>query len=126
MPLAKCGNCRFLFEEISDCQSLSPCPNCGSKTRIFDESITLSAEAHLSQRFKHKRQGHKGPIATGFSGDDFWRDGRTWVQKEMLVDKLGNHYLKKIVDPRSGAVIHYCDEPLDQHIGHGSAKKRRN
>jgi len=65
----------------------------------------------------------KGPIAKGRAGDSFWHDGQKWVQRTLRVDIGGNHYFEMIFDPESGQVIHLCNEPLNQHIGHGGAKK---
>jgi hypothetical protein len=33
--------------------------------------------------------------------------------------------LEHIVNPNTGEVIHHCEEPLSQHQGHGSAKRRQ-
>jgi len=87
-------------------------------------SVADAMEFHGSLRFTEKGQGHKGPMVKGMAGDSFWRDGEKWVQRGMSVNIPGNRYSEKVFDPDSGRVIHSCDQPLDLHIGHGSAKKR--
>jgi len=37
--------------------------------------------------------------------------------------EFGNWYSKKVMMKDSGEVIHTCEEPLDQHQGHGSDKR---
>ena len=88
-------------------------------------SITDSLESHESLGFKQKRPGYKKPIAEGVSGDEFFREESKWVKKERLIDRQANHYRENVTDPVTGEVIHHCDEQLDQHTGHGSAKPRR-
>lgn len=37
---------------------------------------------------------------------------------------FGNWYSEKVTMKDTGEIIHQCEEPWDQHQGHGSAKKR--
>jgi hypothetical protein len=37
---------------------------------------------------------------------------------------FGNWYSEKVIDEETGQVINQCDEPLDQHQKHGSAKPK--
>lgn len=92
--------------------------------RSFEVSLTDSLELHGSVRFKHKRPGHKKPLAEGISGDDFSHDRGKWVEKERLIDREANRYHEKVVDPATDEVIHECDEPLDKHTDHGTAKRK--
>jgi hypothetical protein len=57
------------------------------------------------------------------SGDDLWRKMDKWMKLRRLVDWKGNWYRETITDPHTGVIVRYCDEPLDLHQGHGSAKK---
>lgn len=121
----KCGKCGTLLEP-ADSQARKPCPVCGSTPRIFEASFTASLELHGSVRFKHKRPGQKRPVAEGTSGDELFHDKAKWVQKERLIDREKNRYREKVTDPATGEVIHECDEPLDHHKGHGTAKPKRS
>ena len=43
---------------------------------------------------------------------------------ERCIDKDNNHYKEIVVDPETGEIIHQCEEPLSEHRGHGSDKKK--
>jgi predicted RNA-binding Zn-ribbon protein involved in translation (DUF1610 family) len=120
----KCAGCGVVLPQSPDPQSRMPCPDCGSTVRVIGVSITETLECHDSVGFKQKRPGYKKPIAEGVSGDEFFRRESKWVKKERLIDRQANPkwYRETVTDPVTGQVIHHCDEPLDQHTGHGSAK----
>lgn len=42
----------------------------------------------------------------------------------MTIDRENNRYREIIRDPDTGHVIHEVDEPLDEHRGHGCAKRK--
>jgi len=46
------------------------------------------------------------------------------VKKIRVIDKDQNIYKETIIDPDTNEIIHYCEEPLDKHSGHGSAKPK--
>lgn len=46
------------------------------------------------------------------------------VEKFMKRVGFGNWYSEKVTDTETGEVIHECNEPLDQHQGHGAAKSK--
>jgi len=58
------------------------------------------------------------------SGDDLWRDKKKWMNKRRVVDWKNNRYQETVTDPQTGEVVHHTDHPLDEHLGHGSAKQR--
>ena len=58
------------------------------------------------------------------SGDDLWRIKNRWMNKNRVIDWKNNRYRETISDSQTGEVIHHCDEPLDLHQGHGSAKQK--
>jgi hypothetical protein len=93
-------------------------------TRVIGVCVTDRLEFHESLAFKQTRPGHKKAAAEGVSGDAFYHTESKWVQKERLIDRQANRYREKVTDPATGKVIHECDEPLDQHRGHGSAKPK--
>jgi hypothetical protein len=49
---------------------------------------------------------------------------KEWFQKRKA---FGNWYSEKVVDEKTGELIHECHEPLDEHLKSGSAKlKNKN
>ena len=46
------------------------------------------------------------------------------VEKIRLIDRQSNKYREEVIDDVTRETIHFCEEPLDQHQGHGSAKKK--
>ena len=57
------------------------------------------------------------------AGDDFHRASGKWFKKERIIDRENDRYYEKFTDPDTGVVTRFCDEPLSQHVGHGSAKR---
>lgn len=47
------------------------------------------------------------------------------VKKIRIIDKDKNLYKETVTDPDTNTIIHHCEEPLDQHVGHGSAKSKK-
>ena len=76
-----------------------------------------------SVKYKLMEAGKKRPVVEGFAGDDFHRQSGRWCKKKRVIDRQNDRYLEEVVDPDTGAVVHYCDEPLSRHQGHGDAKK---
>jgi len=58
------------------------------------------------------------------SGDDLWVKIGMWMNMNRVIDWKNDRYRKIITDPKTGEVIHHCDEPLSIHHGHGSAKNK--
>jgi hypothetical protein len=108
-------------------QDHEKCSPRGANPAGIEESPSDTLEMHDSVCFKLKGTGRKKPIAEGRSGQEFFRNGQRWVNKERLIDRGANPkwYREMITDSVTGEVIHTCDEPLDQHVGHGSAKTKR-
>ena len=38
---------------------------------------------------------------------------------------FGNWYSETVKDEETGELLHHCEEPVDQHTGHGTAKSRK-
>ena len=75
--------------------------------------------------YKLKGVGKKKPSLEGIVGDDLHHDSGKWMYKERVVDREKNKYKEIITDPETGKIVRKCEEPLDKHIGHGSAKAAR-
>lgn len=120
----KCAGCGTVLSQSPEGQDRLPCPTCGSTVRAIEVSVTDNVECHDSLAFKQKRPGYKKPLAEGISGDQFFHKQSRWVKKERLIDRQAKRYREVVTDPVTGEIIHHCDEPLDKHTGHGSAKRR--
>ena len=108
-----------------------PCPACGSLRKNVELQFEdkLTAERHDSVRGKVKDArfpSKKNPRVDFFSGDDLRKSDGKWMQKERVIDKDKDHYKEVVVDPETGQVIHRTEEPLSAHMGHGSAKFKKN
>jgi len=44
--------------------------------------------------------------------------------KERIIDHANDRYKETVTDPESSEVVHAQEEPLSEHRGHGSDKKR--
>jgi hypothetical protein len=77
---------------------------------------------HDSLRVRVKNAAGKNVVESTV-GDDLHRKTGRWMQKVRVIDFAGDHYRELIIDPESGTVVHYQEERLSQHRGHGSAKK---
>jgi DNA-directed RNA polymerase subunit RPC12/RpoP len=125
---AKCRGCGATVIETAEEKATGsriPCPKCGDTRRIFNVSITETVELHGDLAFAHKRKGHKKPIATGKHGDELTRRTGRWAVRTRLIDRENNRYHERVVDKETGEVLHECDEPLTDHVGHGSDKPKK-
>jgi len=60
------------------------------------------------------------------TGSELFRKTGQWVNKVRRIDwgRRPRHYEETITDLETGRVIQQHREPLEDHRGHGSAKKR--
>ena len=73
---------------------------------------------------KQKRPGHKKSIYESVSGDDLHRASGQWNKLTREIDRENNRYKEVIVNPETGEALRYCDQPLTDHTGRGSAKPK--
>jgi len=59
-------------------------------------------------------------------GDDLHRKSGRWYKLERIIDRNNKRYKEIVTNPETGEVVHLCDEPLDEHTGHGSDRGNRN
>ena len=88
--------------------------------------IEDSIELHSSLAYVHKgdRPGVRSRrLLEGRAGDSQSADG-TWAYVEQVVDRINRRY-RKFVRTAERSVVRDVDEPLDDHQGHGSAKRSR-
>lgn len=122
-----CGECG---EELTESQSLPeserlPCPKCASIARHVFLNATDSFTFHEMGDLKGKRPGQKKPYIERRQGDSLFRKTGEWHDLSRVVDRENDHYSEKVTDPKTGEVIHECEEPLSEHQWHGDAKRKR-
>lgn len=105
------------------------CVNCGSKkiTKYISSyeriSIEVTEAATIAGKVKKKV---KKRWAREFKfGDDFnWGLGK-YVYLNRDIDRENNLYFEVVIDKQTGEILRECLEPLDEHYGHGNAKKTK-
>lgn len=114
-----CAQCGQPIESID---ARTPCPSCGSFNRRVEVRATFTLTAHEKLRarewFGQKRGKWKRQTEMG---DDLHRGTGVWNKLKRIIDRKHDRYYERIEDDQ-GHVLRECDEPLSQHIGHGSAK----
>jgi hypothetical protein len=123
----KCGKCGQELSEptIVSLENRVPCPYCGSLSRAYFASVHETMTAREKIGMKGKRGGKGKPFIETTSGDDLHKTTGKWNRLERVIDRENNLYSEKIIDPETGRIIHQCEEPLSEHKGHGSAKKKK-
>src|SRR3990172_6956470 len=104
-----------------------PCPACGSMSWLVKVFLQDEMTLHTDLALKKKRPGFKSggrsrPAQEQWSGEELSVDG-VWRDRQRVLDRENNRYIERVTDP-DGTVIRDVDEPLDQHLGHGSDKRR--
>ncbi|MEM3488580.1 MAG: hypothetical protein QXO75_02820 [Nitrososphaerota archaeon] len=86
----------------------------------------LSEKIDLREKIMMRKfpKGKKEWSIEYIEGDEMQKNGK-WVKKRRLIDRENNRYYENITVSETKEVIHKCDEPLTQHIGHGSDKPHR-
>ena len=108
----KCADCSFDLAEDKNGKR-KPCPKCGSKKRIKYGSIHDGFKMYDSLRGQAKNPNYTSHLLGKF------------VKKVRLIDKDKNLYRETLIDPDTNEMLHSCEEPLNKHIGHGSAKQKK-
>jgi hypothetical protein len=117
-----CGTSSVLQEN-----KLNPlvCPECSAAeelvlrisvnefVKVAKDSVQIIGKDDSLPSKKKRRLVYK-------SGTDLTADTSEYNHKEVLIDRLRNIYEEKIVNSKTGEVIHYTLEKLSEHIGHGS------
>jgi len=103
-----------------------PCATCGATARTYWKSLdaTLTFHSFLTGKVRGARCARRRPRVEVAVGDSLDRATGTWNRLERLVDR-GKGLYRELVTDRAGSVLHRCEEPLSEHMGHGSAKWTR-
>jgi hypothetical protein len=127
MGIIKCGNCKIVLDEPGfSPKERPPCPSCNSKARLFEEEITENLRFYKKLGMK----GRHGPSGKWFfeavAGDDRSKKTGKMMKLQRMIDRDRDYYYERVTDPETGETIHFCEEPLSEHKGHGSAKKNES
>lgn len=122
---AKCG--RALDENpVMPVEERKPCPSCGSVARNIHVTINETMTMREKLGLKGRHSGRKKPFIEQVSGDDLHRKSGKWMKHSRVIDRDNDSYHEVVKDPKSGKIVHECKEPLSQHRGHGSAKRKNS
>lgn len=44
-----------------------------------------------------------------------------WNRREKIENRENDRYYEHIVNPKTGEIVHHCEEPLSERRGHGAA-----
>ena len=105
-----------------------PCATCGSTGRNYSVGIQDKLTLRGSLRAKLKRPSLRGQgrnrkgVGVDYRDELVRRkDNGEWVRVQRRIDRIAKWYDEIVSDPKTGAILHECHEPLDQHEGRGSA-----
>ena len=127
MSGTSCGNCRAELPDDLPDQARIPCPNCGATSRYYFEPLADGLLAYDGHRVKLKRPSlpsAKKLRADTYSGVEPSHKYGKLVRVHRTIDKDIDRYIEKVIDMQTGEILHECDEPLSEHINHGTAKPR--
>jgi hypothetical protein len=126
MATVHCGGCKRPLDEVASVPAgpRVPCLHCGVTSRHFAEHVSDTVTVYDSMRLKGKEPGRGGHFITLATGASFYHDEQKWMERTMRVDGRGNLYDETVIDLETGKATRECHEPLDQHTGHGSARRR--
>lgn len=120
----ECKNCGASFgdEPTPSSADHAPCPDCGSKLRLFKKEVSGSLSFRGGVRGVAYRESKSKWFARFRSEPSFYRRLGIWVQRLMSLNKKSDSYSETVTNPQTREVIHQCSEPLSEHTGHGSAR----
>ena len=115
MDRVECADCGKVFDNPV---STGRCPSCGSGDRNIYASDSVTCEEYQCIKEKDGRRTVK-------RGDDFYSKTGEWRNLHMTVDPDNDKYMKIVLDRATEQELYRCEEPLSQHTGRGSAKRRK-
>ncbi len=124
LAVVNCASCEVTILSQQPLTQLvtKPCPFCGG---AVTHSINLTVDMiHIGLRTKVKDPNLSRPTVETVGGESYSHKLKRWVKIRRVIDRVRNWYSETVTDPTSGEVIHKTEEPLGEHTGHGSAKKR--
>lgn len=127
MPEVQCNESEAVLDENSNCAVAEriPCPNCGSLSRKYHVKIEDKIVFRDGIGMKARHPNSRRPFLESYQGPDRSRKTGKLMHKQRVIDRENDRYLEKVKDYDTGKVIHQCEEPLSQHVGHGDVKKKK-
>lgn len=132
ITIVSCGQCGEVLDEPvgTPVDERAPCPNCGSTGRHFKKEITASSTMRGGTRGK-ARSGEAGEPGSkpwlSFMSEPSWSyKYEKWMNRDKAENRREDRYTEVVKDPDTGEIIHEADEPLSEHRGHGSAKRKKD
>jgi phage FluMu protein Com len=119
---AACG--QRLAQARTEAEAALPCPACGSYERNLFASMAEAVVLRDGFSMKTKRVGQKKPFVESISVPSHSRKLGKLVQHDRLIDRDNDLYYEKVTEYESGNTLHEHKEPLSEHVGHGSDKKK--
>lgn len=123
-----CSDCKQKLDELLASQRPYVCPECGGTKQTINSSIIEEIKIYDSLRGQAKSCRYTGKQKLRWDCFTGWEINRSlgkMVKKIRIIDKDKNLYKETVTDPDTNTIIHHCEEPLDQHVGHGSAKSKK-
>ncbi|HJW85459.1 MAG TPA: hypothetical protein VJ440_02365 [Candidatus Brocadiaceae bacterium] len=122
-----CAKCGLAIDEDPGLpvEERKPCPSCGSTARNIHVTINETVTMREKLGLKGRHPGGKKPFIEQVSGDDLHRKSGKWMIHSRVIDRDNDSYHEVVMDPTNDKIVHECKEPLSQHRGHGSAKRKR-
>jgi hypothetical protein len=122
----KCDQCGIPLREdqSTPVEQRTGCPSYGSTARAFSVTISSTMEVHSQLRLKGRHASGGKPFIEQTGGSDLHQKTGILMRLERVIDRARDWYRERVIDPRTGEVVHECEEPLSEHKGHGTAKRR--
>lgn len=120
---SKCKNCKTTLLESKN-ETRTPCPVCGEISREFYRNIEDNIVIQDQLNIKGRHSASKKSFFEERIGADFYIKEIEWHHVVRVIDRDNDKYIETITNPKTGAVIKNTEEPLSEHKGHGSAKRR--
>ena len=116
-----CDKCRKTFQG----DNIKKCPYCDSEYLTIKLTFSDDISLHDKLSAKVKKDSIKKPIKEIVQGDDYSYSKKKYMSKTRIIDRENDHYYENVSDKETGEIVHECDESLKDHLGHGSAKKKK-
>jgi hypothetical protein len=95
-------------------------------SKHYKRELSTSVTPEISKTEAKAKRGGKGdPFIEQRTKRDIFRKTGATTDESRTINREDNIYDKTIKDSKTGDEIYKCREPLDKHVGHGSAKVKK-
>lgn len=99
------------------------CPSCGSKIHFLTLGTGIPIRPSIvGKAFNISKTKWFYMFKQGFS---LFRKNQTWHYRDQIFDKRNDYYREHVTDAETGKTVHFQEEPLSDHVGHGDDKKTK-